>query len=85
MFNRFAIVAIIAISFALPAGATDQGTINQASTYEQTMKFYLHPAHGFPGEQLQFRARAAAKPAANEKRAGSRSAKAIWVAANAAH
>jgi hypothetical protein len=30
--------------------ARDQGVINQAGPYEATMRFYLHPAHGFPGK-----------------------------------
>jgi hypothetical protein len=45
------IVAAIALSaFATgSAVAHEAGIINQAGPYEQTMQFYLHPAHGFPG------------------------------------
>jgi hypothetical protein len=30
------------------ASAGEQGVINQAGDYERSMRFYLHPAHGFP-------------------------------------
>jgi len=36
------------LSAAASAGET--GVINQAGPYEATMRFYLHPAHGFPGK-----------------------------------
>jgi hypothetical protein len=39
-----AIAALAALSAFQPALARDTGTINQAGVYEQTMKFYLHPA-----------------------------------------
>jgi len=39
----FAVVAALCASD--PALARDIGTINQAGVYEETMKFYLHPAH----------------------------------------
>ena len=31
------------------AMAGETGIINQAGPYEAQMRFYLHPAHGFPG------------------------------------
>ena len=37
-------LALIAAGSAL---AGDTGTINQAGPYEQTLKFYMHPAHYF--------------------------------------
>ena len=40
-----ALAALTAWSAFQPALARDTGTINQAGVYEQTMKFYLHPAH----------------------------------------
>ena len=40
-------VAGLALVAAANAGARDSGTINQAGPYEQTLKFYLHPAHLF--------------------------------------
>jgi hypothetical protein len=39
--------ALIAVCAAQPALSRDTGKINQAGAYEQTMKFYLHPAHFF--------------------------------------
>lgn len=82
MFNRFAIAAIVMISFAVPAGAADQGTINQTSAYEQTMMFYLHPAHGFPAEQPRAQS-TTAKALTSGKHAGKRVAKPTLVAINA--
>jgi hypothetical protein len=32
------------------ASARETGIINQAGPYEATMRFYLHPALGFPGK-----------------------------------
>ena len=32
------------------ASAAETGIINQAGPYEATMRFYLHPALGFPGK-----------------------------------
>ena len=40
--------AFMVLSAAASAGET--GIINQAGPYEATMRFYLHPAHGFPGK-----------------------------------
>jgi len=40
--------AFMVLSSAATAGET--GIINQAGPYEATMRFYLHPAHGFPGK-----------------------------------
>lgn len=46
--NRHLLAAAVVSAFAVStAQAAEPGTINQASTYEQTMRFYLHPAHGF--------------------------------------
>lgn len=46
--NRYLLAAAVAsVCAASTAQAGDPGTINQAATYEQTMRFYLHPAHGF--------------------------------------
>jgi hypothetical protein len=39
----------LTVVFSAPTFAADKGVINQAGVYESTMKFYLHPAHGFPG------------------------------------
>jgi hypothetical protein len=43
----YALAAAAALCAFQPAIARDSGTINQASVYEQTMKFYPHPAHLF--------------------------------------
>jgi hypothetical protein len=40
-----AFAALTAMCVSHPADARDTGIINQAGVYEQTMKFYLHPAH----------------------------------------
>lgn len=42
-----AIAALTALCAFQPAVARDTGTINQTSVYEQTLRFYLHPAHFF--------------------------------------
>ena len=36
-------------SLTYTPSAGETGIINQAGPYEATMKFYLHPAHGFAG------------------------------------
>jgi len=38
------------MAFSAAATAGETGVINQAGPYEATMRFYLHPAHGFPGK-----------------------------------
>ena len=38
-------LAALVLFAAGDALARDTGTINQAGTYEQTLKFYMHPAH----------------------------------------
>jgi hypothetical protein len=40
-------LAGLALIAAGNAYAGETGTINQAGVYEQTMKFYMHPAHYF--------------------------------------
>ena len=40
--------AFMVLSATASAGET--GIINQAGPYEATMRFYLHPALGFPGK-----------------------------------
>lgn len=40
-------LAGLALIAAGNAYAGETGTINQAGVYEQTMKFYMHPAHFF--------------------------------------
>ena len=40
-------LAGFALIAAGSACAGDTGIINQAGTYEQTLKFYMHPAHLF--------------------------------------
>jgi len=40
-------LAAVALIAAGSACAGDTGTINQAGMYEQTLKFYMHPAHFF--------------------------------------
>ena len=40
-------LAALVLFAAGDALARDTGTINQAGTYEQTLKFYMHPAHLF--------------------------------------
>lgn len=40
-------LAGLALLAAGNAYAGDTGVINQAGVYEQTMKFYMHPAHYF--------------------------------------
>jgi hypothetical protein len=44
-------LAGFALIAAGSACAGDTGIINQAGTYEQTLKFYMHPAHLFVIEQ----------------------------------
>ena len=48
MKNLHAVVAL-ALLVAGTASAGETGIINQAGPYEAQMRFYLHPAHGFPG------------------------------------
>ena len=46
--NRFLLAATLVSAFAAAtAQAAETGKLNQAGVYEQTMRFYLHPAHGF--------------------------------------
>ena len=40
-----AFAALTAMCVFQSADARETGTINQAGMYEQTMRFYLHPAH----------------------------------------
>lgn len=47
--NKTLLAIATSLAFSAPTFAADSGTMNQASTYESTMKFYLHPAHGFAG------------------------------------
>jgi len=58
------------------AGAGETGVINQAGPYEATMRFYLHPAHGFPGKVETTDQGAAAVADAKEKVDSQPSAKA---------
>ena len=44
-----ALTAVLSLVLAGAAIAGETGIINQAGPYEATMKFYAHPAHGFPG------------------------------------
>ena len=44
-----ALTAVLLLVLAGGAIAGETGIINQAGPYEATMKFYAHPAHGFPG------------------------------------
>jgi hypothetical protein len=48
MKNLHALVAL-GLLVAGTASAGETGIINQAGPYEAQMRFYLHPAHGFPG------------------------------------
>ena len=46
--NKVAVsLAGLVLVAAGSAFAAETGTINQAGPYEQTMKFYMHPAHFF--------------------------------------
>lgn len=46
--NRIILAAAVVSALGAQAAvAGETGTINQAGVYEQTMHFYLHPAHGF--------------------------------------
>lgn len=47
--NKACLTALLILLFAGAVSAGETGIINQAGPYEATMKFYLHPAHGFPG------------------------------------
>jgi hypothetical protein len=47
--KKAALTAVLILLFAGAASAGETGIINQSGPYEATMKFYLHPAHGFPG------------------------------------
>jgi len=44
------LIAGVFLMLSATAGAGETGIINQAGPYEATMRFYLHPAHGFPGK-----------------------------------
>lgn len=44
------LIAGLFVMFSATASAGETGIINQAGPYEATMRFYLHPAHGFPGK-----------------------------------
>jgi len=44
------LIAGVFMVFSVAASAGEMGVINQAGPYEATMRFYLHPAHGFPGK-----------------------------------
>ena len=46
--KKATLTAVLTLLFAGPASAGETGIINQSGPYEATMKFYLHPAHGFP-------------------------------------
>lgn len=48
MKNLYAVAAVMLL-VAGTASARETGIINQAGPYEAQMRFYLHPAHGFPG------------------------------------
>jgi len=65
MLNRSKlIIAAIAVAACVSGSvnARETGIINQAGPYEQTMQFYLHPAHGFPGKSETQERRHAAMP-----------------------
>lgn len=47
--KKAALTAVLIFFFAGAASAGETGIINQSGPYEATMKFYPHPAHGFPG------------------------------------
>lgn len=85
MIARLAIIATIAFALILPARATDRSRLNQAGTYEQTMTFCLHPAHGFPVEAHQIPAPTVAKPAGTENHAAAPTGKSMWVSADSSH
>lgn len=44
------LIAGVFMMLSTAASAGETGVINQAGPYEATMRFYLHPAHGFPGK-----------------------------------
>jgi hypothetical protein len=44
------LIAGVFMVLSATASAGETGVINQAGPYEATMRFYLHPAHGFPGK-----------------------------------
>src|SRR5262249_17502683 len=44
------LIAGVFMMLSTTASAGETGVINQAGPYEATMRFYLHPAHGFPGK-----------------------------------
>ena len=44
------LIAGVLMVFSVTASAGETGIINQAGPYEATMRFYLHPAHGFAGK-----------------------------------
>jgi hypothetical protein len=69
---------IVAALMALAGGtanAGETGIINQAGPYEATMRFYLHPAHGFPGAPEASQQTADASPPAKSGDASPRNAR----------
>ena len=44
------LIAGVLMTLSAAAAAGETGVINQSGQYEATMRFYLHPAHGFPGK-----------------------------------
>ena len=47
--RKIALAGLFVLLSPGAASAGETGIINQAGPYEATMKFYLHPAHGFAG------------------------------------
>ena len=48
--KTYVLAVIVSLVMAwVNAYAAETGVINQSGPYEATMRFYLDPAHGFPG------------------------------------
>ena len=74
--NRLLIAGAFMVVSITASAAETGGIINQAGPYEATMRFYLHPAHGFPGKVETTDQGAAAVADAKEKVDSQPSAKA---------
>jgi hypothetical protein len=79
--KKAALTAVLSLLFAGAASAGETGIINQSGPYEATMKFYAHPAHGFPGTAEATPAAAPVSENANAAQSGKASKEPVKTAA----